>query len=46
MYLDKKKRFSYQKGKFLRNNINYFRWTQAWAYYSLSFYNNQLNEKN
>ena len=46
MYLDKKKRFSYQKGKFLRNNINYFRWTQAWAYYSLSLYNNKSNEKN
>jgi len=46
MYLEKKKRFRYQKGKFLRNNINYFRWTQAWAYYSLSLYNNQLNEKN
>ena len=46
MYLDKKKRFSYQKGKFLRNNINYFRWTQAWAYYSLSLYNNISNEKN
>ena len=46
MYLDKKKRFSYQKGKFMRNNINYFRWTQAWAYYSLSLYNNISNEKN
>ena len=46
MYLDKKKRFSYQKGKFFKNNINYFRWTQAWAYYSLSLYNNKSNEKN
>ena len=46
MYLEKKKRFRYQKGKFLTNNINYFRWTQAWAYYSLSLYNNKLNEKN
>jgi len=46
MYLIKNKRFRYQKGKYLSNNINYFRWTQAWAYYSLSLYNNKINEKN
>ena len=45
MFLIKHNRFKYQKGKFLSNNINYFRWTQAWAYYSLSLYNNK-NEKN
>lgn len=45
MFLIKHNRFKYQKGRFLSNNINYFRWTQAWAYYSLSLYNNK-NEKN
>ena len=46
MYIVAEKRFRYQKGKFFSNNINYLRWTQAWAYYSLCKYNNLLNEKN
>ena len=46
MYIESEKRFRYQKGKFFSNNINYLRWTQAWAYYSLCKYNNLLNEKN
>ena len=40
MYLPNEKRFSYQKHKFFVNKINYMRWTQAWAYYSLAYYNN------
>ena len=46
MYLPNKNRFSYQKRKWFVNKINYMRWTQAWAYYSLSTYNNFINEKN
>ena len=46
MYLSNSKRFIYQKGRYLFNKINYFRWTQAWAYYSLSTYNNFISEKN
>lgn len=40
MYLTKEERFIYQKRNFFSNKIDYFRWTQAWAYYSLCFYNN------
>jgi len=39
LYLPKRKRFIYQKGRFITNKVNYTRWTQAWAYYSLSLYN-------
>lgn len=45
MYLPKKKRFCYQKTKWLTNNINYTRWTQAWCYFALAFYNAALEEK-
>jgi polysaccharide biosynthesis protein VpsJ len=38
LYLPDKKRFVYQKGRWLTNRINYLRWTQAWAFYALSFY--------
>lgn len=40
MYLPKKQQFIYQKSRRLTNRINYARWTQAWAYYALAFYNN------
>ena len=40
MYLPKKRMFIYQKYKWFSNKINYIRWTQAWSYYSLSYYVN------
>lgn len=39
MYMPEKQRFAYQKHKFFTNKINYIRWTQAWVYYSLAYYN-------
>lgn len=39
LYLPGKGQFIYQKTRWLTNSINYTRWTQAWAYYSLAFYN-------
>ena len=50
MYLPNKNRFAYQKHRWFKNKINYMRWTQAWAYYSLAYYNlhksRLINEKN
>ena len=50
MYLPKKRSFIYQKYRWFSNKINYIRWTQAWSYYSLSYYVNFKrkigNEKN
>ncbi|MCF8780050.1 aspartate-semialdehyde dehydrogenase [Vibrio sp. IRLE0018] len=40
LYLPEKKQFIYQKSKRSVNKINYMRWTQAWMFYSLSFYLN------
>lgn len=40
LYLPKKKRFVYQKTRRFSNSINYMRWTQAWVYYSFSFWLN------
>lgn len=40
MYLLEKGCFRYQKHKWFSNNIFYMRWTQAWMYYALAFYNN------
>lgn len=31
--------FAYQRGRYVRNNVSYSRWTQAWAYYSLALFN-------
>ena len=39
LYLPDKGQFIYQKTRWLTNRINYTRWTQAWAYYSLAYYN-------
>ncbi len=44
MYLPNKHRFIYQKHRWYTNKINYIRWTQAWAYYGLAFYNRFMNE--
>ncbi len=38
LFLPKKQRFVYQKTRHFTNAINYMRWSQAWAYYSLSFW--------
>ncbi|KKD59392.1 aspartate-semialdehyde dehydrogenase [Grimontia sp. AD028] len=38
MYLPKENRFIYQSGRYFSNKVNYMRWTQAWVYYSFSFY--------
>ncbi|MNC70183.1 hypothetical protein D3C75_1209660 [compost metagenome] len=46
MYLPEKSQFVYQKTRWLTNRINYTRWTQAWAYYSLAFYNRYRAEIN
>lgn len=45
MYLPKKKRFCYQKTKWLTNSIDYTRWTQAWCYFALAFYNRISSEE-
>lgn len=44
LYLPGKGQFVYQKTRWLTNRINYARWTQAWAYYSLAFYNRYREE--
>lgn len=38
LYLPEQERFVYQKQRWFTNKINYMRWTQAWAFYALSFY--------
>lgn len=45
MYLPKKQQFIYQKNRWFSNRINYTRWTQAWAYYALAFYNNSVQQR-
>jgi len=35
---DKQGYFYYQKGSLLTNKIPYIRWSQAWAYYALTYY--------
>jgi len=44
MYIPNKMQFIYQKTRFVTNRINYIRWTQAWAYYGLAFYNRHVTE--
>ncbi|MNG18839.1 hypothetical protein D3C84_1029420 [compost metagenome] len=46
LYQPSKDQFAYQKTRWLTNRINYTRWTQAWAYYSLAFYNRYRKEMN
>jgi hypothetical protein len=45
LYMPKKKRFVYQQHKYFTNKINYIRWTQAWVYYSFSYYNRYIEEQ-
>lgn len=42
LYMPKQQRFVYQKHKYFTNKINYIRWTQAWVYYSFSYYNRHI----
>lgn len=42
LYMPNKKRFVYQKHKYFTNKINYIRWTQAWVYYSFSYFNRMV----
>ncbi|WP_299773703.1 hypothetical protein [uncultured Pseudoteredinibacter sp.] len=46
LYMSDKKRFVYQKTKHFVNKTNYTRWTQAWVYYSFSYYCRKLAEQN
>jgi len=46
MYLPQQKTFRYQRHRWYSNDICYVRWTQAWAYYALAFYNNRSVPKN
>jgi len=46
MYQPKKGQFIYQKTRWVTNRINYTRWTQAWAYYALAFYNRHKADGN
>lgn len=36
--------FLYQRTKWTSNRISYARWTQAWAYYALAYYNGHQQE--
>ena len=38
LYLPGKQRFVYQQTRHFTNSINYMRWSQAWAYYALTFW--------
>jgi polysaccharide biosynthesis protein VpsJ len=38
LYLSSERRFVYQVTRLSKNKINYLRWTQAWAFYALSYY--------
>jgi hypothetical protein len=37
-FRDRKGFFYYRKGKFIRNKIQYIRWSQAWAFHALTEY--------
>ncbi|KDC49484.1 aspartate-semialdehyde dehydrogenase [Pseudoalteromonas fuliginea] len=45
LYLEEKKQFSYQINRYYTNDINYTRWTQAWGYFSLAFFNRYFESK-
>lgn len=46
LYMPRKKRFMYQKHKVISNKVDYMRWTQAWVYYSFSYFNRTVAEHN
>lgn len=39
LYIPKESRFIYQKYSKYTNAVDYIRWTQAWAYYGLAYFN-------
>ena len=43
LYMEPEQRFVYQKTASGTNRINYSRWTQSWAYYSLNMFLNTLD---
>jgi hypothetical protein len=45
LYLPTKERFVYQKTNRYVNKVNYTRWTQAWVYYSFSYFNNKTKAR-
>jgi polysaccharide biosynthesis protein VpsJ len=45
LYSKSEGRFVYQIGRIFRNQINYLRWTQAWAFYAFSFYLRDLESR-
>ena len=45
LYLEKKGQFIYQRHRWWTNSINYMRWTQAWAYYGLNFFDQKMAEQ-
>jgi len=44
LYMPSRKRFVYQKTRWITNRINYMRWTQAWVYYSFATYINYVSK--
>lgn len=38
LYSKRQRRFVYQKHSLMTNSVNYMRWTQAWVYYSFSYF--------
>lgn len=46
MYVPHTGLFIYQKHLWFTNRINYIRWTQAWAYSALAYYNRHVAERN
>lgn len=45
LYLPNQQRFAYQKTARWTNKVNYMRWTQAWAYFAIAFYNRHQAEQ-
>lgn len=45
MFSDKTNKFYYQKLRTYNNKIDYSRWTQAWMYFSIAYFNNHAGYK-
>jgi hypothetical protein len=46
LYMPAKGRFVYQRGARFTNRIDYLRWTQAWAFYSIALLANRARAAN
>lgn len=46
LYLPAEQQFVYQKTRRYTNSINYMRWTQAWVYYSFSYWLRYQHDNN